>query len=94
MLAVGLHLPTYPLPTFSVVSTREKSCTCPHLLLHVLIASLPRIPRLRRDGRRAVEDSDRVRAALHGPNANLTAKYPLRNVPDVNGFSALTKNDI
>ena len=60
--------------------------TLNHILVCFTLYGLEiKICRLRRDGRRAVEDSDRVRTALHGPNANFTAKYPLRNVPDVTG---------
>jgi hypothetical protein len=41
--------------------------------------------RLRRDGRRAVEDSDRVRASLHAPDPKLATKNPARVLPDVAG---------
>lgn len=41
--------------------------------------------RLRRDGRRAVEDIDRVRASLHAPDPKMTTKNPTRLLPDVAG---------
>ena len=45
--------------------------------------------RLRRDGRRAVEDSDRVRASLHAPDPKLATRNPTRVLPDVAGKSTL-----
>lgn len=45
------------------------------------------VDRLRRDGRRSVEDSDRIRTSLHAPDPKINVRNPTRVVPEVAGIA-------
>jgi hypothetical protein len=52
----------------------------------MLIVSTALDYRLRRDGRRSVEDNDRIRQSLHAPDPKINIRNPTRVVPEVAGM--------